>query len=98
MAGLADLVQFTTTASGPITIGNVTVTPRSSAVVIRLPIGGFVWNRPTGITVRRGDVTEDIPIRDVTRIVQLVLLGMTALMLIAGSLIGSTTRRRHRNG
>ena len=98
MAGLNDLARFTTTEGDPITIGEVTVTPRSTALVIRLPFGGFVWNRPIGVTIRRGDTIEDIPIRDVTRIVQLALLGAAALLMVVSRRIGSNKRRRHPNG
>ena len=98
MARLNDLARYTSTHGDPITIGDVTVTPRSSALVIRLPFGGFVWNRPTGVTVRRGDAIEDIPIHDVTRMTQLALLGGAGLLLIASRLFRSKKRRSQANG
>ena len=92
MVGLRNIARFTTTEGNPIRIGDVTVTPRSSALVIRLPFGGFVWNRPVGVTVQRGDVIQDLPIRDLTRIAQITLVSAAAFLLIASRLIRSNRK------
>jgi hypothetical protein len=95
MPGLRGVIKITTTEGDSITIGDTTVTPRSSVLVVRLPGGGFVWNRPIGVTVRRGDAIQEIPIRDVTRIPQLALAGATVLLLIA-SRLNRTTKKETR--
>lgn len=77
----------------PVTVRDVTVTPWSRALVIRLPNGGFVWSRPTAVRVEQGGQMRRIPIVDVTRILQVGLLGLAALSAIA-SLVG----RRRRTG
>ena len=69
----------------------VTVTPRSRALTIRLPNGGLVWNRPTAVVVERGGQKRQIRIVDVTRILQLGLLGL-AVLTAAGSLRGHRRR------
>jgi hypothetical protein len=74
----------------PVTVRDVTVTPWSRALVIRWPNGGFVWSRPTAVRVEQRGQTRRIPIVDVTRILQVGLLCLAALLAIAG-LVG---RRR----
>jgi hypothetical protein len=60
----------------PVTVGEVTVTPRSRALVVRLPRGGFVWNRPTAVMVERAGQVRRVQVVDATRILQLGLLGL----------------------
>ena len=60
----------------PVTVGDVTVTPRARALVVRLPQGGFVWNRPTAVTVQQAGAVRHVPVVDVTRLLQLALLGL----------------------
>jgi hypothetical protein len=60
----------------PVTVGDVTVTPRARALVVRLPRGGFVWNRPSAVLVERAGEVRRIRVWDVTRILQLGLLGL----------------------
>jgi hypothetical protein len=48
-----DLFQVQTVSSQPVTVGRITVTAQSQALIVRLPSGGFVWNRPTAIVVER---------------------------------------------
>ena len=77
MAQLKDMIQWQTVSGSPVTVGDVTVTPQSQALTVHWPFGGFVWNRPLAILVERGGQrsVQRIPIVDVTRIVQLGLLG-----------------------
>ena len=56
-----------------------TITPQSQAFSVRLPNGGFVWNRPAAVLVEQGDQVERIPIVDVTLLGQIILWGATAL-------------------
>jgi hypothetical protein len=67
----------------PVTVGDVTVTPRARALVVRLPRGGFVWNRPTAALVERAGQVRRIPVVDVTRILQLGLLGLGLAIAVA---------------
>jgi hypothetical protein len=59
-----------------VTVGDVTVTPQSQARILRWPWVGWVWNRPIAVLVERGGQSERIPIVDVTRLVQVGLLGL----------------------
>jgi hypothetical protein len=82
MMQLKELFQVQTVVGQPMTIGDITVTPQSQALIVHLPIGGFVWNRPTAILVEQEGQTKRISIRDVTRILQLWLLGFSLILLI----------------
>jgi hypothetical protein len=70
-------------SAAPVTVGEVTVTPRARALLVRLPWGGFVWNRPTAVMVERGGQVRRIPVVDVTRILQLGLLGLGVAIAVA---------------
>ncbi len=74
------LQQYTTRGQS-VTRGDITITPQAQALVIRWPNGGWVWNRPTGIDVVQGPDTTHIPIIDVSRIIQLSLLGLSCIFL-----------------
>ncbi len=56
-----------TALSEPVTAGETTITPQAGAWAVRLPFGGFVWNRPAGARVERPGQSERIPVVDVTR-------------------------------
>ncbi len=73
---LQDLIQWETRAGEKITVGDVSITPQSHALIIRWPYGGLVWNRPTALLVDRGDHAEHIPIVDLNRKLQMTLLGL----------------------
>ncbi|HLQ28702.1 MAG TPA: hypothetical protein VK140_05630, partial [Ktedonobacteraceae bacterium] len=79
----------------PVTVESVTVTPQSQALIVRLPIGGFVWNRPTAILVERDETAKRFPIVDVTRILQLWLLGFSLVLSIV-SLVKFSQRKERR--
>jgi hypothetical protein len=87
--------QVQTVSGQPVTVEGVTVTPQSQALIVRLPIGGFVWNRPTAILVERGETGKRFPIVDITRILQLWLLGFSLVLSIV-SLVKFSQRKERR--
>ncbi len=92
---LTDLFQVQTVAGQPMTVDNITVTPQSQALIGRLPIGGFVWHRPTTILVERDGTAKRFPIVDITRILQLCLLGFSLVLAIV-SLVKFSQRKERR--
>ncbi len=82
------LLQWKSTAGDPVEIGDYTVTSESQALSVRLPFGGFVWNRPAAVLVDDGDGQQRIPIVDVTRTAQLALLAAAALFLTLTLVLG----------
>ena len=85
MTQLKDIVQWQTVSGNPVTMGDVRVTPQSQSLAVRLPLGGFVWNRPVAVLVERGGslAVERIPVVDVTRLIQLGLLGFSLIFSMA---------------
>ena len=83
---LKDLFQVQTVAGQPVIVGDITVTPQSQAIIVRLPIGGFVWNRATAILVEQDGQAKRLLIRDITRILQLSLLGFSLVLSIVSLL------------
>jgi hypothetical protein len=70
-------------SAAAVTVGDVTVTPRARALVVGLPQGGFVWNRPTAVTVERARAKRPVPVMDGTRLLQLGLLALAAAIAVA---------------
>jgi uncharacterized spore protein YtfJ len=77
-----DQFQVHTVVGQPVIVGDTTVTPQSQALIVRLPIGGFVWNRPTAVMVERDGQVQRIPIKDSTRIFQLLIFGCSVVLSI----------------
>jgi hypothetical protein len=73
-----DIAWAQEVSAAPVTVGDLTVTPRSRALVVRLPQGGFVWNRPTALTVERAGAVRHVPVVDITRILPLGALALAA--------------------
>ena len=94
---LKDRFQVQTVVGQPVIVGDITVTPQSQAIIVRLPIVGFVWHRPTAILVERDGQAQRFSIRDFTRILQLWLLGFSLVLSIL-SLIKFTQRKEANHG
>jgi hypothetical protein len=91
MRSVMDMLRAREVSAAPVTVDGVTVTPRSRALVVRLPKGGLVWHRPTAVLVERDGQARRLPIVDLTRILQVGLLGLAALTASI-SLLGSRRR------
>lgn len=89
MSLLKEMVQWKTNSGRPVSAGEVTVTPLSRALVIRLgSFGRIVWNRPTALLVERGDAPPaQAPVVDVTRMAQWMIYGV-CIGLVLLSLAG----------
>src|SRR5947209_13249746 len=80
---LKEVFQRQQIAGTTVIVNDYTITPQSQALIVRFPIGIFVWNRPTSVLVERNGEVKRLPIVDVTRILQLGLLGAGAMVTIA---------------
>ena len=68
------LVQLKTIRGEPIEHMDFALRPVSQSLVIKLPFGGYVWNRPVAIEVHESGKSRRIPIVDVTLLTQISLL------------------------
>ena len=96
MARLNEIIQWQTSAGDKITIGDTTLTPQSQALTLRWPKGGLIWNRPVAVVVEQGGQTKHIPIIDLTRVAQIMLLGL-GLTFSVIAFLRSTQQRRKQN-
>ncbi len=89
---LKQLIQWRTASGNRITIDDITITPQSQALIIRWPYGGWVWNRPVAVVVEQGGQLARYPIMDITRMAQLILLGLS--LLFTGTMLILSIRQR----
>jgi hypothetical protein len=62
----------------PVRAGDYRLIPISRALILKFPgrRGGIIWNRPVSVVAQTEDGQEQLlPVKDVTRQVQLALLG-----------------------
>ena len=87
-------IEWQTKTGEPITAAGRTVTPQSQALVIHFPFGGFVWNRPTAVLVQHNNQTQQIPIPDLTRLIQLALMIATLSFSLIVWLTNKSVKRK----
>jgi hypothetical protein len=92
MRSVMDVFGAREASAEPVAVDDVTVTPRSRGLVVRLPNSELVWSRPTAVLVEQDGQARRIPIVDLTRILQVGLLGL-AVLATSASLLGSRRRR-----
>ncbi len=93
MRRLTDHIQWRTMSGQPVVAHDLVVIPQSRALVLRLPHGFWVWNRPSGVRVEQRGRASDLPIVDLTRRIQLGLLGVGMVIAIVGAVrIGLRSR------
>jgi hypothetical protein len=81
-------VRWEETDAAPLEFGDSRVVPRARALTIEAPQAVFVWNRPTAVILSRDDRTQRIAIPDLTRLLQLGILGSAAAVCLASLLAG----------
>jgi hypothetical protein len=92
MAQAQKLFHRQTNSVDAITVGAVTITPQSQVLIARWPFGSWIWNRPVSVIIQRGEQSQTIPIIDLTRLIQLSLLGSAVLFFIIGLMVSSERR------
>jgi hypothetical protein len=95
MPRLQDFIRVENTSADPIVVGDTRVTPQAQAFSVRFPFGGFVWNRPSAVLVERDDLTQRVPIVDVTRVAQVALFGLVVTFSVIITLLAARQRRIH---
>ncbi len=96
MPRLQNFIRLENTSAEPIVVGDTRITPQAQAFSIRFPFGGFVWNRPTAVLVERDDVTQRIPIVNVTRMAQIASFGLVVTFSIIITVLAAQVARRRR--
>ncbi len=78
-----DLVQWQRVSGQPLSMNDLTLTPQSRVLIIRLPGSAFIWQRPTAMVIERNGQEKSFPIVDLTRTIQLGLCGLGVAIIIA---------------
>ena len=97
MSKMKDMLRIKSVRGDRIETEEAVVTPLSKALVVSLPMGGFVWNRPVGIEVEKDQIIERIPIIDVTLLAQFGIIVFGMFLTIAFWLIGRNKSVRESN-
>ncbi|MCJ7718215.1 MAG: hypothetical protein MUO54_17075 [Anaerolineales bacterium] len=66
--------------------GEFTVIPQSRVVQLSGPRWGWVWNQPSGLKIRKGEREQMIPVVNFTRIIMIVMYGVSVLLVVLGLL------------
>lgn len=84
---IKDVFQWQHISGQPLAVNGLTITPQSRALIVRLPIGGIVLQRPISVVVEQNGQVKRIPIVDITRMLQLGLLAIGAGITLTGWLV-----------
>ncbi len=95
MANIGEVSRWQTVTGRPVTLYNRTITPLTQVLTLRWPQGGFVWNRPVALLVEQDGHVQRVLIVDVTRLVQVVLLGSAMFILLAAFWLSSFNKEKN---
>jgi hypothetical protein len=90
-----DLVQWQKASGQSVVVHDLTLTPQSQVLIVRSPWGAVVWQRPTALQVERNGRVEQLPIIDLTRLIQLGLVGLGVVIITIVSLVQFTRRKEN---
>jgi hypothetical protein len=83
--------------TGPATtVGNTIVSPQAVVLKVRWPFGGAVWNYPIALRVEQNGQVRQIPVLDVTRLVEIAMLFTAALVVLIASSIVKKNKEKSR--
>jgi hypothetical protein len=66
----------------PVLVGDRVIRPESRLVGMVLPVGGFVWQMPTAVSVTQHNETTRLPLVDVTRTAVWMIWGLMGVGLM----------------
>jgi hypothetical protein len=92
MARLTPVVGWQVTADHPVVVGDSRITLQSRTLVVGWSSVGVVWRHPTAALVEADGRTARIPIHDLTRLIEVGLLGLGLAIVIV---IVSIRRKEH---
>ena len=92
MARLSPFVHWQVTAGHPVVVGNTRITLQSWTLVVRWFSFGVVWRCPAAALVEADGRATRMPIHDMTRLIELGLLGLGFAIVIV---LASIRRKEH---
>ena len=85
--------QVKTIEGKPVQSGELVVTPVSQALMITLPYFGITWNRPHEVSIQEGEAISTIRVTNVTRIAQIAIYGIGAVVMMLLWIFGQKSNR-----
>jgi hypothetical protein len=87
MARLTPVVRWQVTAGRPVVLGTTRITVQSWTLAVGWFSFGIVWRHPTAALVEADEQVARVPIHDVTRLIELGLLGLgLAIVIVMASM------------
>jgi hypothetical protein len=80
---MRDILDWRLIEGASVTRSGVTATPLTRLAALRWRGGALVWARPAGVIVQRGSSRRQVSIVDLTRLLQLAIVGVGATWLVA---------------
>jgi hypothetical protein len=78
----------------PLKAGGMSIIPESQVMSHDNRLFGMAWKRPSALLVQDGDGIYRLPIRDITRMIQVGLLLVSGMLLAAAGFTYLQNRRR----
>lgn len=75
-------LEWRTSSSPPVRVGERTITLRSTALTLRAGNAAFVWNRPASVDVEEAGIVRRVRIVDQGRLAWLGVGGVLLLLLL----------------
>ncbi len=92
MARLTPVVGWQVTAGHQVVVGDTRITLQSRTLVVGCSSVGVVWRHPTAALVEAEGRAARMPIHDLTRLIELGLLGLGLAIVLV---IASIRRKEH---
>lgn len=93
---LKDLFRWQKTSSQPVAVDDITLTLQSRVVSLHLPQGGLVWSRPIAVLVEQNGQVTYLPVVDITRRLQLGLIGLSLAITFTIIRLVTFTQRKEK--
>src|SRR5215470_2869137 len=95
MRRFSDLVHWHKASGQPVVVQGLTLTPQSQVLIVLFPWGAWVWHRPAVIQMERNGRVEQLPIIDLTRLIQLGCVGLGVVIITIVSFVRFARRKEH---
>jgi hypothetical protein len=98
MANSEPIFRYEMKSGEPVSVESVdgdkiVVTPISHAFIVRWAGGGWILNLPLAVTVDQNNLVRYLPIRDVTRLAQILFIKLAVLFIGLGLIWGRADRK-----
>jgi len=89
------LIHWHKASGQSVVVHDLTLTPQSQLLIVRFPWGAWVWHRPTAIQVEQNGRVEQLPIIDLTRLIQLGFIGLGVVVITIVSFVQFARRKEN---